>query len=58
MTSASPMSAVLFPLWIGLSALIYFHYGYKKNRKKEAKLLEIKQKALEKLKQKELENNG
>lgn len=28
-------SAVLFPLWIGIGALIYFHYGYKKNRKLE-----------------------
>lgn len=57
-TSASMMSAIIFPIWIGLSALIYFHYGYKKNRKKEAKMLEIKLKAMEKIKQKELENNG
>lgn len=28
-------SALLFPVWIGLGALIYFHYGYKKNRKFE-----------------------
>lgn len=28
-------SAVFFPIWIGLGALIYFHYGYKKNRKIE-----------------------
>lgn len=28
-------SALLFPIWIGLGALIYFHYGYKKNRKAE-----------------------
>ena len=47
--SASAMSAVLFPVWLGVGALIYFHYGYKKNRKKEAKLQEIKLKALEKL---------
>lgn len=25
-------SAFLFPIWVGLGALIYFHYGYKKNR--------------------------
>lgn len=30
-------SAVLFPLWLGIGALIYFHYGYKKNRKAEMK---------------------
>ena len=28
-------SAMLFPLWLGFGALIYFHYGYKKNRYKE-----------------------
>lgn len=28
-------SAMLFPVWIGIGALIYFHYGYKKNRKIE-----------------------
>ena len=49
-------SAVLFPLWLGVGALIYFHYGYKKNRKKEAKRLEIKLKAIEKTRLKELEN--
>ena len=56
MTSASVMSAMLFPVWIGISALVYFHYGYKKNRKKEAKRLEIKLKAIEKTRLKELEN--
>ncbi|MBR1942436.1 amino acid permease [bacterium] len=50
-------SAMLFPVWLGVGALIYFHYGYKKNRKKEAKMLEIKMKAIEKTKAKELENN-
>ena len=50
-------SAVLFPLWLGIGALIYFHYGYKNNRKKEAKLLEIKLRAIEKTKKKELKNN-
>lgn len=28
-------SALFFPVWVGLGALIYFHYGYKKNRKIE-----------------------
>ncbi|MCQ2789151.1 MAG: amino acid permease [bacterium] len=28
-------SALLFPAWIGLGALIYLHYGYKKNRVEE-----------------------
>lgn len=28
-------SALFFPVWMGLGALIYFHYGYKKNRKIE-----------------------
>ena len=26
-------SAIFFPVWMGVGALIYFHYGYKKNRK-------------------------
>ncbi len=51
-------SAILFPIWLGVGALLYFHYGYKKNRKKEAKILEIKMKAIEKTRLKELENNG
>ena len=49
-------SAILFPVWVGLGALIYFHYGYKKNRKKEAKMLEIKMKAIEKTRLKEANN--
>lgn len=28
-------SALFFPLWIGMGALVYLHYGYKKNRKSE-----------------------
>ena len=56
-TSATVMSAVLFPVWLGVGALIYFHYGYKKNRKKEAKMLEIKLKAIEKTRAKEAEAN-
>lgn len=33
-------STLLFPVWLGLGALIYFHYGYKKNRKAELANLE------------------
>lgn len=35
-------SALLFPVWVGLGALIYFHYGYKKNRVTE--IFELRQK--------------
>ena len=28
-------SALLFPLWLGIGAMIYFHYGYRKNRYRE-----------------------
>ena len=28
-------SALFFPIWLGMGALIYCHYGYKKNRKVE-----------------------
>ena len=28
-------SALLFPLWLGIGAFIYFFYGYRKNRYKE-----------------------
>lgn len=46
-------SAVLFPIWVGIGALIYFHYGYKKNRK-----IEIAQdKALELEPEKEIKIN-
>lgn len=38
-------SALLFPVWIGMGALIYFHYGYKKNRVTE--VFETRQKKLE-----------
>ena len=41
-------SALLFPIWVGLGALIYFHYGYKKNRK-----IEIAQRNKEAEKEKE-----
>lgn len=36
----SKTSAIFFPIWLGLGALIYFHYGYKKNRKAEFKIIE------------------
>lgn len=36
-------SALLFPIWVGLGALIYFHYGYKKNRKVETTIAEAKE---------------
>lgn len=39
------MSALLFPIWVGIGALIYFHYGYKKNRVTE--VFETRQKKLE-----------
>lgn len=38
-------SALLFPVWVGIGALIYFHYGYKKNRKAEFKLMSIQEKS-------------
>lgn len=37
-------SAALFPVWVGIGALIYFHYGYKKNRKVEIAEIEAEQK--------------
>ncbi len=43
-------SALLFPLWIFIGIAIYFIYGYRKNRKKEAKKLALKLKAIEKAK--------
>lgn len=39
-------SALFFPIWVGLGALIYFHYGYKKNRVTE--VFEARQKKQEK----------
>lgn len=42
-------SALLFPIWLGFGALIYFHYGYKKNRKVEIASLEEKNKEKEKI---------
>ena len=39
-------SALLFPIWVGIGALIYFHYGYKKNRITD--ILEKRQKSQEK----------
>lgn len=40
-------STLLFPIWVGLGALIYFHYGYKKNRKVEIANLEKEEKEIE-----------
>lgn len=41
-------STILFPIWIGIGALIYFNYGYKKNRKMEiAKLEKEEEKEIE-----------
>lgn len=36
----SKTSALLFPVWVLIGALIYFHYGYRKNRKIERANLE------------------
>lgn len=33
--TVSTTSAIFFPIWIGMGALVYLHYGYKKNRKIE-----------------------
>lgn len=41
------ISAMLFPVWLGAGALIYFHYGYKKNRVTE--VFEKRQKRLDKV---------
>lgn len=42
-------SAILFPVWLGIGALIYFHYGFKKNRIYENQLhIEKVHKKLEK----------
>jgi len=40
-------SALLFPVWVGIGALIYFHYGYKKNRKIETAQKELDKKTEE-----------
>lgn len=48
-------SAKLFPLWLLAGTLIYFGYGYRKNRSKEAKRARLAQKALA-LKQEETVN--
>lgn len=41
----STTSALFFPIWMGIGALIYFHYGYKKNRVVE--IFEIRQRRQE-----------
>lgn len=38
-------SALIFPIWLGVGALIYLHYGYKKNRVTE--VFDLRQKRLE-----------
>lgn len=40
-------SAILFPIWVGLGALIYLHYGYKKNRKLELEKAQKEEKEIE-----------
>ena len=47
-------SALLFPVWLGLGALIYFHYGYKVNRKIE---IAARNKAAQEIAEKEVEIN-
>ncbi len=47
-------SALLFPVWLGLGALIYFHYGYKVNRKIE---IAARNKAAQEVVEKEVEIN-
>ncbi len=34
-------SAILFPIWLVIGGIIYFSYGYKKNRESEAKALTV-----------------
>lgn len=41
----SKTSALFYPLWLGIGALIYLHYGYKKNRVTE--VFELRQKRLD-----------
>lgn len=42
----SKTSAIFFPIWVGMGALVYLHYGYKKNRVSE--VFETRQKTQEK----------
>ncbi len=46
------ISALLFPIWVGFGALIYFHYGYKRNRANE--VFETRQRRQEKEDEKEI----
>lgn len=50
------LSAVIFPIWVVLGISIYFLYGYRKNRAKEAKILNLKNKA--RMNQIQKENGG
>jgi len=47
-TSATFMSAILFPAWLIFGGLIYLFYGYRKNRRKEKLMNEMHLRALEK----------
>ncbi len=47
-TSATFMSAILFPTWLIVGLLIYALYGYRKNRRKERLMKEMQLRALEK----------
>jgi hypothetical protein len=49
MQSADSNSALLFPVWLGLGAIIYFNYGFRSNRRNENEL------HLEKVEHKKLE---
>lgn len=40
-------STLLFPIWVGIGALIYFNYGYRKNRKAERMQEQVQQEAQE-----------
>lgn len=50
-------SAILFPAWVGAGALIYFHYGYKKNRKVAMKHQKLNEKAKNKQTQEAVSGN-
>lgn len=49
MQSGESNSALLFPVWLGLGAIIYFNYGFRSNRKyeNEVHLERVEQKKLE-----------
>ena len=49
MQSGESNSALLFPVWLGLGAIIYFNYGFRSNRRSENEV------HLEKVEHKKLE---